>query len=285
MNEQMHLLQTFTYTPSPEDGFFISQHGAMHSSYHFRTETETTMRRKQHFAFTLIELLVVIAIIAILAAILFPVFAKAREKARQASCASNLKQLGTAWMMYTQDFDETAMPAYYYADSEYTQEVGWDFQLNWSSDYSTLLNTGPGIITPYTKNSQIHACPSFKGPAYGRPYTGYAYNTGYVGGDTSAWPIVPPCSMAQIARPSEIVLFADSGWYDSLSKQIAGSNYLRPPSYLWYTSGTVHFRHTQTANVAYADGHVKSSARIYHSQPPDGLTGTLSNDDSAYSLN
>ena len=61
-------------------------------------------------AFTLIELLVVIAIIVILAAILFPVFAKAREKARQAACLSNMKQFGTAWLMYAQDYDETVLP-------------------------------------------------------------------------------------------------------------------------------------------------------------------------------
>jgi prepilin-type N-terminal cleavage/methylation domain-containing protein/prepilin-type processing-associated H-X9-DG protein len=64
--------------------------------------------RGAHSAFTLIELLVVIAIIAILAAILFPVFAQAREKARQATCLSNLKQLGLAWLMYAQDYDETS---------------------------------------------------------------------------------------------------------------------------------------------------------------------------------
>src|SRR2546429_9341329 len=73
-----------------------------------RRETDSHMRRNA--AFTLIELLVVIAIIAILAAILFPVFAKAREKARQASCTSNVKQLGLAWMMYVQDYDEMYPP-------------------------------------------------------------------------------------------------------------------------------------------------------------------------------
>src|SRR4028118_1519900 len=66
-------------------------------------DTRTTHRR----AFTLIELLVVIAIIAILAAILFPVFAQAREKARQASCSSNLKQISNSFMMYVQDYGET----------------------------------------------------------------------------------------------------------------------------------------------------------------------------------
>ena len=94
-------------------------------------------------AFTLIELLVVIAIIAILAAILFPVFAQAREKARQTSCLSNLKQIGLSALMYAQDFDET------FPGTEYGEGTPSSPEYFWAD-----------AIAPYAKDEQIYTCPS-----------------------------------------------------------------------------------------------------------------------------
>src|SRR5689334_12213143 len=109
------------------------------------------MYRAQTRAFTLIELLVVIAIIAILAAILFPVFAQARDKARQATCQSNLKQMGNAWMMYAQDYDERFPVAQPYER--------WDTCLE-MKDRGAFDGWIGNLLLNYTKNSQVFSCPS-----------------------------------------------------------------------------------------------------------------------------
>src|SRR5437879_3696329 len=108
------------------------------------------MHRARQAAFTLIELLVVIAIIAILAAILFPVFAQARAKARQAACLSNMKQLGTGLMMYAQDYDET-LPLNDYIGNGLAPLPGW-------RDPRAGDSWCTGIY-PYVKNLQIFICP------------------------------------------------------------------------------------------------------------------------------
>src|SRR5437868_5716587 len=121
---------------------------------------------RRYRAFTLIELLVAIAIIAILAAILFPVFAQAREKARAIACMSNAKQLGTAAYMYIQDYDEQIVPA-----------------TNYATDPPTIWST---VLQPYVKNQGIFVCSSAANAKYPADWSarsfgpiGYNGNTAY----------------------------------------------------------------------------------------------------------
>src|ERR1700687_3605671 len=111
---------------------------------------------KRRIGFTLIDLLVVIAIIAILAAILFPVFAQARDKARQSACLSNAKQIGLAVTMYANDYDETF---FWQKDWNEEVDVGSGF---WGPSYKTYVRW-PFAHAPYIKNFEVYKCPSDKG--------------------------------------------------------------------------------------------------------------------------
>jgi prepilin-type N-terminal cleavage/methylation domain-containing protein/prepilin-type processing-associated H-X9-DG protein len=242
-------------------------------------------------AFTLIELLVVIAIIAIIAAILFPVFAQAREKARQISCVSNLKQLGTAWLMYVQDNDEEACPSYYYS-ADGNISYGWNFTQNFASGAVT-----PGLLDPYEKSGPVNACPDWTGTNWGLQYNGYAYNATYIGSDAlyagtcydTVNQCAPPAKLAQIQTPASTVLIADGAYWSDEPAGPAAENYLRAPSDSAYAlGGYVDFRHASTtmANVCYADGHVKAVRNQgFKAQSGHPQYAALSNDDSAYWLN
>ena len=224
-------------------------------------------------AFTLIELLVVIAIISILAAILFPVFGKAKSNAQQTSCLANLKQLAAAWQAYADDSAGRACISYYYSAN---YEYAWDVVLD-SSESPPASKLG--LLGPYTRSGKINQCPSFKEEPSGRPFTGYAYNATYIGGDINAGK--PPCLLNEIARPTQTALLADAGW----GNPVRSEAYLRAPSEtLLFTAGKVHFRHSGWANVAYADCHVRATNKICRRDSTEPECGALSEDDSAYDL-
>ena len=209
--------------------------------------------------FTLIELLVVIAIIAILAAILFPVFAKAREKARQSSCASNLKQIGVAIIAYAQDYDEKPVGCY-------TQCA-----ITWSGGSTNRL-WWPDALYPYVKNAQIFVCPSDSAPisSYGGPNVfnrSYSFNN--LDDGPACWASTPGWTLANdgggprlnntysCTKPlAQIPMPASCGLiFDGTSLQ---SGELWADTHFPHCGGTgVASRHNDGANIVFLDGHVK----------------------------
>jgi prepilin-type N-terminal cleavage/methylation domain-containing protein/prepilin-type processing-associated H-X9-DG protein len=205
--------------------------------------------------FTLIELLVVIAIIAILAAILFPVFAKAREKARQTSCLNNNRQLATAFLMYAQDYDERCMHSGVFLSAIAVPGSGG------AADGSNV-NWWRYELQPYVKNWQIFLCPS--GPSVGDPsYAGnqltrqYGFNT-YVTG----------VAMGTIQSPATTVALGDCAhWLSSsggcnlkafawpaMEKRVTGDPCNANQTVLQNERFT---RHNGGSNLCFCDGHAK----------------------------
>ena len=218
------------------------------------------MTHRKTLGFTLIELLVVIAIIAILAAILFPVFAQAREQARKTSCLSNLKQMGTSVAMYVQDYDERFPMVY----------GGWG-GVDRAAEYL--------LVYPYIKNIQVWRCPSASAsecdtwrpviaqvlgvPAPG-PKFNYGYNWGvliYAGGGlleperTTPWgqSYQEGKSLASLVAPADVFVYSDS--YDTY-RPTMGADWILD-SYRGAARNS-SLRHNGRFNVAFADGHAKN---------------------------
>jgi len=163
-------------------------------------------KRRLTRAFTLIELLVVIAIIAILAAILFPVFAQARETARMSSCGSNMRQLGTGVMLYTQDYDETYPMVVNYAAAVNAPDRMWT-----------------ATVQPYLKNEKVFLCPSAENARFapdwaGRGWLPIGYNarTGFDPTGVEAPTRVLPVSALE--EPARTALFAETASGDPAFK-------------------------------------------------------------------
>ncbi len=234
--------------------------------------------------FTLIELLVVIAIIAILAAILFPVFAQAREKARQITCVSNEKQIGLGVMMYVQDYDET-FPMLHYND-------GSGNEVRWYDMVGPYIKNGNKYAydNKYSGAGGIWTCPSMPVPqpgVYGANYSLFQ----------DGWPYGTPhaVTLATLDTPSQTIAVCEKGENDGNSSWLqfqtwegnwtaqgggtAANNYAYPdhldtlpthdcdyvasnnyPSYANWNGCSMmpRYRHNGTSNFLFGDGHVKS---------------------------
>ena len=219
-----------------------------------RSDNATSARKNAKQAFTLIELLVVIAIIAILAAILFPVFARARENARRSSCQSNLKQIGLGILQYNQDYDE-----------KFPLSRTGNFAIN-----GTINAEAPwqATIQPYIKSIQLFKCPSNSSDAklsYTNNGLGDTIPVSYasVGADnqsptlwggktvigtnpySSSFPSTT--SLAELASSSQTIMVAEKA-----------ANANQDPEFWPYTDHFHFTNHLNTTNFLFADGHVKS---------------------------
>ncbi len=250
------------------------------------------MKQRSGFrAFTLIELLVVIAIIAILAAILFPVFAQAREKARQTACLSNTKQLGTAIMMYVQDFDETYPCNWFGVGSA----EPWRFRDPLTGP-TTNRYRWMDAVQPYIKNEGLFSCPS--APRDNRTtFRDRSKLTGTVDDNTANnfagsystnvfyWddgPGTPPTSenttrvttLASVGQPADTIWVLEGdgsfqaavpniGWHNTIKNnyntrgKLGRSLYPAQPAGEWL-EGAVVARHNGRVNIMWCDGHAKN---------------------------
>jgi len=259
--------------------------------------------RTKRLGFTLIELLVVIAIIAILAAILFPVFAQAREKARQTSCLSNQKQWALATIQYTSDYDETFPIAYgNYGGTLWLSGYLIDTPPDWRTTNQSLIaayaSSWVNSVQPYLKSTQVGACPSAVDYDFGytaQPGKTPTRVTYTMNGDLTSAPV------AQIKSPSQVIMMNEG--YGNLAligealpvpglacgdpKQActfaaptydsAGIATCQPTTVNGYRDSGYYISptqsewvHTHGQNFAFADGHVKW--RMLGAQLDPGLT-------------
>jgi prepilin-type N-terminal cleavage/methylation domain-containing protein/prepilin-type processing-associated H-X9-DG protein len=243
--------------------------------------------------FTLVELLVVIAIIAILAAMLLPALSQAQLRAKRSQCLNNLREMAATAQVYTGD-NLNLYPIAYYFDALKNISYCWDF-----TTYEGSSRVVPGLLWQGQMIPQIQQCPSFRGNAMWAddPFTGYNYNTSYIGhGQGEA--VEQPAKDFSARHPANTALFGDGQYSGGADK------FMRAP---WpdqnnggdssdiddlRSAGTQGFRHSGLSNTAFCDGHAESLSACFTNFEADPYnpgavapgTGFLCQSNSLYSL-
>ena len=260
-------------------------------------------RLNKQNGFSLVEILVVISILALLLSVLLPSLHTTRLQAKRILCFNNLRQMVIASLTYSAFYDDH-YPIAYHTElrNGVPHYLSWDFNTwkDWSES-ETIEHVEPGLLWMGKTIDKIQQCPEFNGSDnwFDDPFTGYNYNTSYIGLNETANPI-DSAKITEVRSPTETVIFGD-GEYTAGANKFMRAPFSNPRdasfSDIGRYAGVQGFRHLHTTNVAFCDGHVNSQHEIYtntnqaskeildqYNQTSDNKIGFLSIDNRLYDL-
>ncbi len=261
-------------------------------------------RRRGQKGFSLVETLVVVSTTALLLGMLLPSLQTARQQAQTTVCLSNLRQMATAAHSYSAAYDEHYPLAYYNRqEGDVVRSYAWDFTTwkEWSGSNGTT-HVRTGLLWMGQAVEKVQQCPTFKGTSNtaADPYTGYNYNTSYIGLIDTLSP-VDSAKVTDVGRPAETALFGDGQCPTGGANKYMRAPFSHPGDTLLPDSaryaGAQGYRHMGRTNVAFCDGHVGPWSKIFtktdstgkkildaHNGAGDVQVGFLSADNSLYDL-